>query len=1575
MLQTALRSALIAVAVAAVGITHLPAVSAAPASRIDPMASTAPTDRFIVRYKQAAPDQAALAGRRALLESAGAAQRVGLSSERRLALGAELVRADRGLDAAAAQRLMSRLLADPRVASVERDLALHPAAIEPPDPDFTAQRWHLEAIHAPGAWAKATGRGVVVGVIDTGVVAHADLARNLVPGYDFVSDGFAANDGDGRDADATDPGDGVSAGACAGGNAAAAASWHGTRTAATVAAARNSLGGVGVAFEAKVMPIRALGRCGGRASDVADAIVWAAGGAVPGVPANRNPVEVINLSLSGVGTCGPTLQAAIDFANAAGTAVVVAAGNDSADVRNAAPASCTGTIVVGAVDAQGKLAPYSNVGADLVAPGGDAHHLVVSARLDGDAPRAGYMGTSAAAAHVAGVAALVQSVKARSPSELERLLRASAQWLDCDGACGAGLVDADKAVAAAMWPSLLMSGPTTVVEGTGGVKQLTYTVSLSEPYAEPITFRTTFDRLVGASPGKDYTYGDWGTQTFAPGETSREFVVGVVGDAQTELTEQYYFEAQSTSSNITYTYAGVVTRIDDDDIDVLANGETRILDGSPIQANDFRDYRIDVPAGSPRLNVRSTTTSPLYVRQGAQATTSDMLCPESSFTDERVCAIANPAAGPWYIAAAGSNGATLMATYEPIGVSVRDARLNERNDGTRTMTFVVDMPAPLVNTVSFDLATANGSAAAGSDYVAASATGLTIPAGMVSKTFSVGIVGDTADEADETFSVNLTNVVGAPVVRAQAIGTIVDDDGTAGLTIADASVDEGGALVFVASLPAPQATAVAFEVFASDGTATGGTPPIYENQVTGDYIQRPIATGFIPAGQLATTLVVQTQEDTEIEADETMLVEIVAVYGATAGDRLAVGTIRNDDERLVNIGSATVVEYTEGYRTATITASLSHVATHDVSFHVARVGGTAVAADVEPLPTTLFTIPAGQGQATFQVTAIDDTLVESREQLLVGAIDVVGAGAGAPGTITILSDEMPTISISDTTVTEGNAGTRLVSFTVQLSQPVDSPVRYAFYAPEDRSVPNAAEIGEDYDGVWDRIGTIPAGQSSQVQTVVIKGDTLPEGDETFGAYIDENWIEEAVEGRVNAVATIVDDDGAPTLSVDDMSIVEGDSGTKVLTFTARLGGPNNAMPATFAFSTRNGTATAGSDYNARVGGQGYFAPGELVRTFNIVVAGDTAVEPTESFVVDLSPMSGLNIVDRQATGYIINNDGPLLSINDVAVGEGNAGTKLMTFTVSLSQPAAGPVSYNFVTQGGDATVGVDYVSANLTNQVIPAGQLSKTHTVVINGDTTIEPTEVLLAYVRQPVGASVWDGQGTGYILNDDGPTLSIPDASVAEGQGGIKVMNVTVQLSQAATVPVTFSIATQDVTANASDYTGFNLANQTIPAGQTSKVFQVPVSGDVTVEQNETFLVTLAPNPVGASLYDRQAIATIYNDDGPTLSVNDVSISEGNAGTKVATFTVSLSQAAAVPVSYNIATSNLTATAGSDYVATALNNETIPAGQLTKTFSVTLNGDTTVESNETFRVTLSNISAGATLFKFTGTGTITNDD
>ena len=158
--------------------------------------------------------------------------------------------------------------------------------LTPNDTRYNEQWHYFEAtggINAPAAWDKSTGTGVVVGVIDTGYRPHADLAANLLPGYDFISDTFVVNDGNGRDSDARDPGDWINAGECGPGDPATfeASSWHGTHVAGTIAAVTNNGNGVaGVAFNARVVPARVLGKCGGFTSDIADAIVWASGGTV-----------------------------------------------------------------------------------------------------------------------------------------------------------------------------------------------------------------------------------------------------------------------------------------------------------------------------------------------------------------------------------------------------------------------------------------------------------------------------------------------------------------------------------------------------------------------------------------------------------------------------------------------------------------------------------------------------------------------------------------------------------------------------------------------------------------------------------------------------------------------------------------------------------------------------------------------------------------------------------------------------------------------------------------------------------------------------------------------------------------------------------------------------------------------------------------------------------------------------------------------------------------------------------------------------------------------------------------------
>jgi hypothetical protein len=312
--------------------------------------------------------------------------------------------------------------------------------------------------------------------------------------------------------------------------------------------------------------------------------------------------------------------------------------------------------------------------------------------------------------------------------------------------------------------------------------------------------------------------------------------------------------------------------------------------------------------------------------------------------------------------------------------------------------------------------------------------------------------------------------------------------------------------------------------------------------------------------------------------------------------------------------------------------------------------------------------------------------------------------------------------------------------------------------------------------------------------------------------------------------------------------------------------------------------------------------------------------------------------------------------------------------VTLSQAAATAVTYTIATGNGTATAGSDYTASALGNQTIAAGVLSKTFNVALSGDTAVEPNETFTVTLSSATGATILTPQATGTILNDDGPTLSIAKAATSEGNSGTKVLTFTVSLSQAAATAVTYSIGTSNGTATAgSDYTASTLNGQTIAAGVLSKTFNVALTGDTAVEANETFNVSLS-NAVGATVLTSPATGTILNDDGPTLSVANASISEGNSGTKTLTFTVSLSQAAATAVTYTIATANGTALAGSDYTSTALSGQSIAAGNLSNTFAVPIRGDAVIEPNETFTVNLSN-AVGATILGSPATGTITNDD
>jgi serine protease len=364
---------------------------------------------------------------------------------------------------ALAAALAGRLAADPAVAFAIPDRVLKPVFV-PNDPLY-ARQWNLfedaGGARLPAAWDQERGSpAVVIAQLDTGILAHADFdPARWVPGYDFISDRVVANDGDGRDADPADPGDWVGAGECGSGEPAEASSWHGTQVAGIIAAASdNGTGIAGINHGSRLLMARVLGKCGGYTSDIVDAMRWAVGLSVPGVPDNANPVRVINLSLGGAGPCSRLEQDAIDEVNARGAVVVASAGNGSGDVADQNPANCQGVISVAATTRSGARAAYTNTGSgvDLSAPGGDAGDGLLALSNTGStvADADDYLpvaGTSFATAQVSGIAGLMLSINGDlNPQQVRDILAQSARAFpdaSCNSLlCGAGIVDAAAAV-------------------------------------------------------------------------------------------------------------------------------------------------------------------------------------------------------------------------------------------------------------------------------------------------------------------------------------------------------------------------------------------------------------------------------------------------------------------------------------------------------------------------------------------------------------------------------------------------------------------------------------------------------------------------------------------------------------------------------------------------------------------------------------------------------------------------------------------------------------------------------------------------------------------------------------------------------------------------------------------------------------------------------------------------------------------------------------------------------------------------------------------------------------------------
>jgi hypothetical protein len=658
----------------------------------------------------------------------------------------------------------------------------------------------------------------------------------------------------------------------------------------------------------------------------------------------------------------------------------------------------------------------------------------------------------------------------------------------------------------------------------------------------------------------------------------------------------------------------------------------------------------------------------------------------------------------------------------------------------------------------------------------------------------------------------------------------------------------------------------------------------------------------------------------------------------------------------------------------------------------------------------LFTVPmVAQGPGTISFIS---NPAEEGDVAVYGQDNPVPATDIAYGTTQLEVLGLPAISITDVTQSEGTGGGLTnFNFTVTLSQPATQEVRVDF-----ATAGGTAQGEVDFQSRQGQL-TFAPGEVTKTISVGVFRDQVSEPNETFFVNLT-NASPNSVIADSQGMGTILDDDGPPTLSIDDVTKAEGGIGSTAYVFTVSLVG-QPGVPVTVSYATANGTATGGTDFQP-VTGNLTFNPGQFTKTITVNVIGDELLEANETFFVNLSGAQNATISKAQGIGTITNDDVPPgLSIDSpLPISEPVSGTTPLTFTVTLSQASGLPVTVKYATQANTATT-ADFQPTNGTLSFAP-GELTKTITVQVKADGLSESEETFFVNLSNPVNAEIIPGKGQGVGTIQDlqvekqvrirltatdllgNPLTSITGGdtflinafvldlrATGENEGVFGAfLDVDFDASRIAVAgPIDFS----DIYPNGN--TG-NIVNGQIdevggfdgetPLGPTERLlFSVPVKG--LTAGNAIF----SPNPAEGALSE----VSLYGVDLPiptaavdyqgtlinilpssTISISDVSEEEGDAGVKNFVFTVSLNRVDNRVVTVDFATQADTATPGVDYddVSGTL---TFAAGETSKTFSVPVHGDTLSEANERFFAKISNITSAVLAGSNQALGTILNDD
>ena len=1172
-------------------------------------------------------------------------------------------------------------------------------------------------------------------------------------------------------------------------------------------------------------------------------------------------------------------------------------------------------------------------------------------------------------------------------------------------------------------PPLVSINDVSVVEGTGGSNSASFNVTLSAPPTETVTVAFTTNNGTATAPG-DFAATS-GTLTFTAGTQTltQNVLVPIVTDAFEEGNEQFTVTLSNIVGGVAGDTTGTGTILNDDGIPTLSINDVTVTEGN--LGSITADFTVTlstapgagtVSVGFATSNGTATVNQDYIARSGFLTFTGNETSKTVSVTV--IGDVLDEANETFFVTLASPSGATIgkgvgLGTITDDDATptaaISDASVSEGNTGTQNMTFTVSLSAPSGRITFVNFSTADGTATSPTDYDAKNGAVTFLP-GETSKPIDIVIKGDTAQEGDENFVVNLSNPTDLVLGDFQELGTIIDDDGAPILSITNAQVTEGNSgtqiMNFAVNLSNASGLPVTVVVNTQSGTATSPA----------DFLAITNTTLTFAPGDTTETVAVTINGDVLDEANETFNVVLSQASQATipAGQGVGTGTILdNDPTPTVAIDDVTVSEGNSGTVPATFTVTLSAVSGQQVLVGYATQNGTAVSpADFVAQNNTL-TFEPGTTTQTITIDVNGDTSDEIDEDFFVNLISFSNATASdGQGRGRILDDDSePSLSISGVSVPEGNSGTSIATFVVTLSAASGKPVTVNFATANGTAV-----APQDYDS---QIGalTFEPGATTKTINVVIKGDTEDEGTESF--VVNLSGASNATIGNGEATGTILNDDRLPTLSITDVTVNEGDTGSVNAVFTVTLS-EAAATQVTVGFATADNTAKVADGDYVQASGDLTFVVGETSKTITVSVLGDVIREIDETFFVNLSSAVGAAITDAQGIGTILDNEIERISIRDAVVVERDAETVNAIFTVTLSVAINAPVTVAFATQNGTATAGPDYEATSGTLTFAP-NVTSQTIVVPIFGDNIIEGNETFTVNLSNPSGAAIADGEGLGTIVDDDSDLpdkvrirLAVTDlqgnavTSLDPGEGFLlqafvqdirPPQNTDPRGVAQAFLDVFFNDTIIDVTGpitygpnypNAQDGTVIDDQIDEVgaldgftPLGPTERLlFSIPMqavasglanfTADPADDEDHEILVfgegtAVLPNQV-------DYVGTSVPIGSNAISIDDVSVTEGNAGSQTVTFTITRFLPDGGTSTVAFATSNGTAAAVQDYLSTS-GVVTFTGSETTKTVSVTVLGDVLFENDETFFVDLSSVTGGATISDARGTGTIINDD